>query len=94
MAFLLLTEAASAAPLVGKLEYSGLVGVLLIAVGVLWRAYLKKDDQVQALIKEMLLHTDAVNQIPPSLDRLRTEVLAKVERCPLLGDRVGPPRAT
>ena len=83
MAFFLLMQAAnSAAPLVGKLEYSGLVGVLLIAVAVLWRANEKKDAAVREMLKEMLTHTEAVNQIPPSLERLRSEVLSKVEQCP------------
>jgi len=81
MAFLLLA-AEAASPLMGKLEYSGLVGALIIAVGVLWRANEKKDAAVREMLKEMLTHTDAVNQIPPSLDRLRTEVLSKVEQCP------------
>ena len=92
--FVWIQSAGSAAPLVGKLEYSGLVGVLLLAVGALWMRLLQKDKDLKEkeaalrdVLTEMLTHTEIVNQIPASLDRLRTEVLAKVERCPLLGER-------
>jgi hypothetical protein len=37
----------------GSIEKFGMIGLLGIAVVVLWRAYVKKDEQVTALTREL-----------------------------------------
>lgn len=76
----MLWQQLNAPPTVGQAEYTGLVGVLVAGLVTLWRAFVRKDEQLQTLTKEMITHTDSLNQIPPALDRLRTEVTAKLER--------------
>jgi len=67
-------------PSAGQIEYTSLVAVLIAGIVTLWKALAKKDDQIQTLTKEMITHTDSLNQIPPALDRLRTDVTGKLDR--------------
>ncbi len=52
----------------GTLEYTSLVGVLLGAIAVLWRALQRKDAQIERLLREMRSETKRKQRRPPSAD--------------------------
>lgn len=54
-------------------ESLGLNAALLLAVGVLWRALLRKDQQCDVMIRETLKLSGAITNLSLALDRLRLE---------------------
>jgi len=54
-----------------QIERSGFIGVLIIGIGVLWRALAKKEDQLAAMLKAV---TEALVTVTESNRELRLAV--------------------
>lgn len=55
-------------------ESLSLIGVLLLAVGTLWKKLQAKEKQVEAMIEELVRHSDIIEDLEKALDRLALEV--------------------
>lgn len=82
LAFLLQAQAET--PALGKWEYGGLLGALLVAVGVLWRAYTAKIAEVDALLKAATDNSGMLEKLAESVEML----CKKMDNCPQGSDRL------
>jgi glucose uptake protein GlcU len=62
-----------------SLDKLGTTALLAVIVGVLWKAYQAKDAAQTKAMEQLSQSTEILKDVPAAMDRLRTEVLAKLD---------------